>query len=147
MSLKISQRQIVGSIEPSLGHSIVAPKFENRFAQVTGGEITSAVEKVYDGGIKFPETLCGPADIGDITMTRHYETERDGLPIKAVRGLVGQAYYNISISELNCDLQEPGRMRLYTDALLVGMTEPDGDASSGAPAAYSLTFSIGKVTE
>ena len=66
---KLSQRQIVGSIE-GIGAS---PRFDGYFAQVSGGEVTAAVEKVYDGGERFPETLCAPADIGDITVTRHYE--------------------------------------------------------------------------
>jgi hypothetical protein len=28
--------------------------------------------------------------------------------------------------------------------LLVGLTEPDGDSSSGAPATFALTFSVNK---
>ena len=144
MAKKLSQRQIVASIEPAEGHAVAAfPRFEEYFAQVSGGEITAAVEKVYDGGARFPETLCAPADIGDITLTRHYETLRDGSPLGVLRPLVGEAYYNITIVELDCDLKLPASQRLYTNALCVGMTETDGDASSGAPAVYSLTFSIG----
>ena len=137
---KLSQRQIVAKIEASESSS---PNFIGYFAQVSGGEITAAVEKVYDGGQRFPETLCAPADIGDITVTRHYESERDGTRLEKLRPLVGQAYYNVTVTELNCDLEVAETRRIYTEALCVGMTEPDGDASSGAPASYSLTFSIG----
>ena len=137
---KLSQRQIVAKIEESESSS---PNFIGYFAQVSGGEITAAVEKVYDGGQRFPETLCAPADIGDITVTRHYESERDGTRLEKLRPLVGQAYYNVTVTELNCDLEVAETRRIYTEALCVGMTEPDGDASSGAPASYSLTFSIG----
>ena len=140
---KLSQRQIVASIE----EISPAPKFEHYFAQVSGGEVTAAVEKVYDGGERFPETLCAPADIGDITVTRHYEVERDGVPLNALRPLIGQAYYNILIEHTDCDIKVAGTQRQYTEALCVGMTEPDGDAASGAPAAYSLTFSVGSIGE
>tara|TARA_B100001996_G_C18556755_1_gene553030 strand:- start:299 stop:736 length:438 start_codon:yes stop_codon:yes gene_type:complete len=137
---KLSQRQIVAKIEPV---EAASPRLEGYFAQVSGGEITASVEKVYDGGQRFPETLCAPADIGDITVTRHYESERDGAKLEILRPLVGQAYYNVTITELNCDLEVANTRRIYTEALCVGMTEPDGDASSGAPASFSLTFSIG----
>ena len=137
---KLSQRQIVAKIEPV---ETTSPRIDGYFAQVSGGEITAAVEKVYDGGQRFPETLCAPADIGDITVTRHYESERDGTRLEKLRPLVGQAYYNVTVTELNCDLEVAETRRIYTEALCVGMTEPDGDASSGAPASYSLTFSIG----
>jgi hypothetical protein len=31
---------------------------------------------------------------------------------------------------------------VYYKALLVGITEPDGDSSSGAPATFAMTFAI-----
>ena len=145
MAQKLAQRQIVAKIEPVAGKAVVPPPFTEYFAQVSGGEITAAVEKVYDGGAQFPETLCASAEVGDITVTRHWEPGRDDTPMATLRGQVGQAYYNVTISELNCDLKVPGTQRIYSEALCVGLTEPDGDASSGAPATYSLTFSIGGV--
>jgi len=149
---KTSQRQIVAYIEvpegapsgqPAMGTNTDGTKY---FTNATGGEITAAVEKVYDGGQRFPEVLCATADIGDVTLTRHYDPTRDGPFLAAVRHLVGTAYYTVTFQELNCDLINAVNMRQYTNALLVGVTEPDGDASSGAPASYSLTFSIGPIS-
>ena len=37
--------------------------------------------------------------------------------------------------------------RIFTEALVVGLTEPDGDASSGAPATFSITLAIGGLAE
>ena len=144
---KVSQRQIVAEVEaigtaPTPGTN---PDGSRYFAQVTGGEITANVEKVYDGGSKFPEVLCAVSEVGDITVTRHYETTRDKTFLNSLRPLIGAAYYNIKFYELDCDLAAPDTMRLYTGALCVGLTEPDGDSASGAPAAYSLTFSMGPV--
>lgn len=148
---KIAQRQLVASVTPSQIGNTETPPAPGRdgdltyFAQVTGGEITASVEKIYIGGKLFPEVLCAPAEIGDITVTRHYSSDVDGPFLAGVRQMVGRAYYDIQIDELNCNVAVPELQRSYPQALLVGLTEPDGDAASGAPATYSLTFSIQSV--
>lgn len=145
-SNKLSQRQIVASISAVTNGNMTPPAIQDYFAQLSGGEITASVEKVYDGGVLFPETLCAPAEIGDITLTRHYDSVRDGVPLKELREMVGRAYYTVSVFELNCGLKDPSTERVYPKALLVGISEPEGDSSSGAPAVYALTFSISNVT-
>ena len=148
MSNKLAQRQVVAEIQPvaRVGAPNRGPQFQSYFAQVSGGEITASVEKVYDGGARFPETLCAPAEIGDITITRHYDPSRDGEALKLIRQMVGSVYYNVNIFDLNCDLKVFGTERVYALALLVGVTEPEGDSSSGAPATFSLTFSVSEVS-
>lgn len=146
MSNKIAQRQVVASITPASIGGVAPPTFPNYFAQVSGGEITASVEKVYDGGSLFPETLCAPAEIGDITVTRHYDKDRDGRALQLLRPLVGRAHYNVTVFTTDCDLAVYGSERVYSQALLVGLSEPEGDSSSGAPATYSLTFSISSVS-
>lgn len=148
---KVSQRQVLADIAPV---NSTHPKWEGfRFAQVSGGEITASVEKIYEGGAKFPTVLCAPFEIGDITLTAHYDDDRiqsDGAAglankIARIRSLVGQAYYNINIKTYNCDIEVIGTDRVYPSALLVGLTEPEGDSSSGAPATFSMTFAIQNV--
>ena len=145
---KATQRQIVASITPrnDPGHS-PGPEFgvNKYFATVSGGEISAAVEKVYDGGDRFPQVLCVPAEIGDITVTKMYDPDEDGPRLSQLRQLVGQTYYDVYIFTLDCDLRVPGEERVYSKALLVGLTEPDGDASSGTPSQFSLTFSVSTV--
>lgn len=145
---KVSQRQILAQIAP-VGAS--SPKWVGfRFAQVSGGEITASVEKIYPGGAKFPEVLCAPAEIGDITLTAHYDDDRVaadtgsgiGAKIKTLRPLIGRVYYDITVSTYDCDIEVKGLDRTYSNCLLVGMTEPDGDSSSGAPATFALTFAV-----
>lgn len=149
---KIAQRQIVASIVPSTdaGNAENPPSPGSDgglayFAQVTGGEITASVEKIYIGGKLFPEVLCAPAEIGDITLTRHYDASIDAQFLGGIRQMVGRAYYDITVEELDCNVSDPTTQRTYSRSLLVGLTEPDGDAASGAPATYSLTFSIQSV--
>lgn len=145
---KQAQRQVVAEVTPSAvtgGHTR-GPAFNGFFAQTSGGEITAAVEKVYDGGARFPETLCAPAEIGDITLTRPYDPDRDGAALKVLSQLVGAVYYNVTVYDLDCDLRVYGTERVYPNALLVGLTPPEGDASSGASATFSLTFAVSTVS-
>jgi hypothetical protein len=148
---KVSQRQVLADIAPV---NSTHPKWETfKFAQVSGGEITASVEKIYEGGAKFPTVLCAPFEIGDITLTAHYDDDRNesdgaaGLARKLarLRPLVGQSYYNINVKTYDCDIEVIGTDRVYPNALLVGLTEPEGDSSSGAPATFSLTFAIQNV--
>jgi hypothetical protein len=148
MSNKIAQRQVVAEIQAERVGNTNPPPFLGYFAQVSGGEITASVEKVYDGGAAFPEVLCAPPEIGDITLTRHYDRARgDHQSLQLVRPLVGRAYYNVTVKDLDCDLAVLGSERIYAKALLVGVSEPEGDSSSGAPATFSLTFSISQVSD
>jgi hypothetical protein len=88
---KISQRQVLGLIEPKNTNH---PKWVGfKFAQISGGEITAAVERIYEGGDKFPSVLCAPYEIGDITLTAHYDAS-SGAPATfaltfAVQGITG----------------------------------------------------------
>ena len=145
---KVSQRQILAEISPI---GATSPKWTGfRFAQVSGGEITASVEKIYPGGAKFPEVLCAPAEIGDITLTAHYDDDRvasdtgSGIAakIKTLRPLIGRVYYDITVTTYDCDIVVQGLDRTYANCVLVGMTEPDGDSSSGAPATFALTFAV-----
>lgn len=159
---KVSQRQVLAYITPNdtttLGSDKSKPpafgtpkdgKNNFLFAQVSGGEITASVEKIYEGGAKRPTVLCAPAEIGDITLTAHYDdSESTGgiaLAIRQLRQFVGVGFYDIVIQTYNCGLTSTANDRVYHKALLVGLTEPDGDSSSGAPTTFALTFSVSDI--
>lgn len=139
-SNKLAQRQIIAEITPIVG-DVTGPGMSGYFAQVSGGEITAAVEKIYIGGQKFPEVLCAPSEVGDVTLTKHYDTELREV-VRDLRGVVGRAYYALKIYDTDCDLANQQSERVYSKALLVGLSEPEGDASSGAPATIALTFAV-----
>jgi hypothetical protein len=153
---KVSQRQVLASIAPPTGAT--NPTWTGfLFAQVSGGEITANVEKIYEGGKLRPTIICAPSEVGDITLTAHYDADPTtdsasaavGIEdkINQLRPLVGRAIYDVTIKSYDCDLGAPvaGTGRLYKSALLVGLTEPDGDSSSGAPATFALTFAVSDV--
>lgn len=141
MSKKLAQRQIFAEITPVAGEAVSGPALTGFFAQISGGEITAAVEKIYVGGEKFPEVLCAPSEVGDITLTRHYSSDERTI-LKNLRLVVGRAYYEVKVYDTDCDLKNNQSERIYSKALLVGLTEPDGDSSSGAPATFALTFAV-----
>lgn len=158
---KVAQRQVLASIVPSTftgaqqtNVQANLPKWGDfKFAQVSGGEITASVEKIYEGGKLRPTVLCAPSEIGDITLTAHYDSDTTdsalaagiGLKISKLRRYVGTAYYNITVSVYDCDIKDPTTDRVYNNALLVGLTEAEGDSSSGAPSTFALTFAISDV--
>jgi len=141
MAAKLAQRQIIAEITPISGGAVTGPVLSGYFAQVSGGEITASVEKIYTGGNPFPETLCAPSEVGDITLTKHYDSDLRTV-LNQLRTKVGRAYYEIKIYDTDCDLKNAQSERVYATALLVGLSEPEGDASSGAPATFALTFAI-----
>ena len=140
-SKKLAQRQIFANITPLSGEDITGEDISGFFAQVSGGEITAAVEKIYVGGSKFPEVLCAPSEVGDVTLTRH-DSSDERTKLATLRKQVGRAYYEVKIYDTNCDLADKTSERIYSKALLVGLSEPDGDSSSGAPATFALTFAV-----
>lgn len=150
---KVSQRQIVASVVPSatqLNTAVAPPDFttgsRKYFAQVSGGEVQASVEKVYDGGSSTPEVLPAPIEVGDVTVTRHYDPDIDGPLVNRARPIVGKARYDVVVYTLDADNQIiRGRTRVYPRALLVNVSEPEGDSSSGGPATFSMTFSCENV--
>jgi hypothetical protein len=151
---KISQRQVVAKVIAIAGKGGADTTSNNftsstraYFSQVSGGEIQASVEKVYDGGSTFPEVLPSVIEVGDVTVTRHFDTAIDAPVISYYRDKVGKQYFRVEILTLDADGNQTGYTRKYEDCILVNITEPDGDASSGGPATFSLTFSVSKSTD
>lgn len=151
---KISQRQVVAKVIAlnAAGEALADSKqfyTDNRqyFAQVSGGEIQASVEKVYDGGATFPDVLPAPIEVGDVTVTRHYDPDDDAGIISHYRQSVGKARFRVEIFTLDADGAIVGKVRKYEKCLLVNISEPEGDSSSGGAATYSLTFAVGTTTD
>jgi hypothetical protein len=151
---KISQRQVVAkviSLTGMGGSDEILKQFSSTtrpyFSQVSGGEVQASVEKVYDGGSTFPEVLPSVIEVGDVTVTRHYDPSVDAPLISAYRDKVGKKYFRVEILTLDADGVQTGYTRKYENCILVNITEPDGDASSGGPATFSLTFAVSKSTD
>lgn len=132
---KSSQRQFLVSISGING----------LFSTKSGGAITADTSKVYDGGSLTPEVLSGSADVGNVTVSRAYDHTRDAALLSTLRAKVGRQTATISVTPADRDLVAIGSPTVYSDALLVGLTEPDSDASSADAATFELEWAIGQV--
>lgn len=157
---KISQRQVVAKVVALQPDPTVEGGFSELpankqfystdrpyFAQVSGGEIQASVEKVYDGGAVFPDVLPAPIEVGDVTVTRHYDPDIDAPVISHHRTQVGKQRFRVEVYTQDADGITTGYTRKYENCILVNITEPDGDSSSGGPATFSLTFAVGRTTD
>ena len=112
----------------------------------SGGGITAAATKVWDGGKRTPSIITAPAEVDDVTITRPYDPLRDQPIIQRLKPLVGLWRTTITVQPAETDLTA-ARVKpdVYPDAVLVGMTPPESDASSGDAATYELVFAVGSV--
>lgn len=118
---------------------------EGFFASKSGGDISADTNKVYDGGSDSPDVLAGPAEADNITVGRSYDFNRDDPILRQLRKAVGRWTTTVSVTPTDRDLVAVGQPQVYPDALLVGLTEPETDASSGDAASFELEFAIGAI--
>lgn len=135
--MKAAARQFLWTVTGILG----------TFAQKTGGEVTSDATKVWDGGATRAQVIAAPPEVGDVTLTRPYDPERDQAMLTNLLSMVGQWTTTISGQPLGSDMKVARgvKPRVYPEALLIGVREPEHDASSGDPADLELTFATGDV--
>lgn len=114
------------------------------WATKSGGEVTADSNKVWDGGSLVADVLSSPAEVGDLTIARPYDPDRDQAILNQLISMVGQWRTTISITPTYGDLSAARiKGRVFSNALLTGVREPEPDASSGDAADYELTFAVG----
>ena len=112
------------------------------FDTKSGGETTSETTKHYDGGSLTPEVLASPPETDNITVSRAWKYERDYDAQRLARKRVGRWRTTVSVTPTNEDLIAVGDPTTYPNALLVRVSEPDADSSSGDTATFELEFAI-----
>lgn len=112
------------------------------FATKGGGNVTSELTKVYDGGKLRPDLISGPSEADNITVSRPYDPLRDAGIIASLRQQVGSYTATLSVQQTDRTLRKIGSPTVYPDALLVGLTEPEFNADSGDAAMFELEFAI-----
>lgn len=115
------------------------------FASKTGGDTTSDIAKVYNGGATTPELLAAPAQTDNIIVSRPYDHDRDYQAHKNARAKVGRWRTTITVTPTDEDLKSRGKPTTYPNALLMRVSEPDYDASGGDATNFEMEFAIGAV--
>jgi hypothetical protein len=112
------------------------------FMTKQGGEIQADSAKVYDGGTSVPEIITSPAETGNVTISRGYKQERDDAVLQNLRGKVGRYSTTIKVQQTDADLVPIGSATVYAGAVLVRLTEPDFDSSSGDPTTIEMEWAV-----
>ena len=113
------------------------------FMTKSGGNISADTNKVYDGGRTEPDVVAAPPEADNITVSRAYDPYLDGPVLSKLRRQVGRYRDTLSVTDTDEDLAPIGQPRVYPQALLVSVNEPEADASSGDVATYELEFAVG----
>lgn len=113
---------------------------EDLWASKTGGEKSAETSTVWDGGKHTPVILSGPAQTGNIVVGRPYYPHRDGAIKRDLLKLVGRKRMTLSITDTDQDLVAVGRPQVYPECLLIRVSPPDHDASSGDAGVLELEF-------
>lgn len=124
-------------------HLVKVSGIPDYFATFSGGSVSADTNKVYDGGNLVPEVLSGPAEADNITVGRPFDLNRDPQIIASLRRQVGTYTATISVQPTDRNLNAVGKPRVFPNALLVSITEPDYDATSGDAAQIELEFAVG----
>lgn len=125
-----SQRQFLVSVDG----------LPDYYATFSGGEVTAEASKVYDGGQARPSVLPGPAETGNLVISRPYGAERDQPLIDRLQPLVGKWVTTVTKQPTDADFTGIGTPTTYPESLLVRVTPPEADAASSDGATYELEF-------
>lgn len=141
---KAAERQFLVQLSGGDKAAIAGMASGQRFQTKTGGDITAASTKVFDGGSNSPSILMAPPELSNVTVTRAYDHKNDATILSHLRQWVGSSnVFTLSITDLDEDLHGiAGGARIYHSARLVGLTEPPVDSSSGTAAMWGLEFAV-----
>lgn len=114
------------------------------FSEKSGGEITSEVTDVPQGGQLYPEKLAGPPNTSNVVLVKPFAPSRDGELVRRLEAIVGRWRTTVSVQPTDADLIPVGRPTVYADALLVGLVPPNTNAGSAAAQSYQLTFAVSR---
>ena len=134
----ISQRQFLVQVE----HDDI-PGY---FMQKSGGNVSADSNKIYGGGQRTPAIITGIPDVENVTIARAFDSVRDTLMLKNIRDMVGVLTTDIKVVEVDADLAAvSGGTTVYSDCVLVGISEPEYESSSGDAASVQLEFAVTSV--
>ena len=115
------------------------------FARCTGGHTRTARSRSWDGGQRRPTTLAGNPTLEDLTVGRDYDPERDEPVLRQLRPVAGRFRTTVSVQACDANYQPLEQPRVYPNALLGDVNEPEADAASNTPARFELVWAVDEV--
>ena len=109
------------------------------FDGFSGGEADSEDSKHRPGGMGDEISLGGQKTIGNVTISRLYDLERDHGKVKPLMNRVGRARIVASRQPLDRDGFPVGEPDVYT-GVVKSVTKPDHDSNSDDPALFEIEF-------
>ncbi len=129
-------------------HSLVTVTVDGQplgvFESRTGGESTAEVSKYRPGGMQKQKSRKGQGEVGDVTVTRSWERERDADLERRLRPRVGRADVIVNDQPLDDDGAPWGKPTTWTGTLS-SVTGGDSDANSNDAKPFELVAVITEV--
>lgn len=126
--------------------SVVGDKGLDRWARFSGGEVTRAASRSYNGGARKGDVTWGRTEIGDITVVRPFDPERDRPLLRRLRSSVGVEKFTITVSDLDTFDQVIGVPDVYTGCVVTSLPPPEYDETASEGGEFSVTFMVEDVT-
>lgn len=114
----------------------------------SGGGETADVTKYRPGGLAAQITFPSLSEFDDLTITRYWDSGRDGGLLRSVRGRVGSLPMSVTVQALGNDgspLAGADNRKTYAGKLS-GVTEPESDSTSGDAATFELVMVVEAVS-
>ncbi len=109
------------------------------FDSRTGGESDSEVSKRHVGGQRTQKAYRGLRTVGDLTVSRGYERERDHELARGLEKRAGLASASVSEQPLDDEGNAWGKPKTWT-GILKSVNTGDYDAASGEPRMLELVI-------
>lgn len=109
------------------------------FDTFKGGEVDSDEQKYRPGGMADPVSLGGAVTMGNVTIERNYQLDRDHSIIHQLLALAGRATITVAKQPLDLNKVPYGRPLVYQGKLKM-VTPPDHDSTSSNPGMLALEF-------
>jgi hypothetical protein len=128
---KVAQRQFWHEISGVSG----------TWASSSGAGLTTAATKARDGGAPNTDTLTGQPEYADLSLTRPYDAARD-VAVEAQLDLLVRRAQEVTVTRVMADPNGFVSAQRTWTGRIVGVTPPDTDSMSGAPATITVTISV-----
>lgn len=117
------------------------------FDKMTGGEIDSEELKYKPGAMATEISLGGPVTVGNITVSRLYDLNRDHGQVPTIKAAVGKGVVTVTKQPLDVNKAPFGSPIVYTGTLKqLKLPEPDSEGSGTAAMIELEITSTGLVT-